>query len=106
MIAMVNHLASHAAIDADVLPRDEARFVGTEEHHHVGDVHRITYSANGMLNGIRPLIDSIGCIYPSWRYAVHMHLSCKADSQRMGQGGYAAFGSRVALGLRLAHAVT
>lgn len=27
---MVNHLAGQAAVDADVLPRDEARFVGTE----------------------------------------------------------------------------
>ncbi len=30
MIAMVNHQAGHAAVDADVLARDEARFFGTE----------------------------------------------------------------------------
>ena len=39
MIAMVNHLAGHAAVNADVLTRDVACFVGTEEHHHIGEIH-------------------------------------------------------------------
>ena len=105
MIAMVNHLAGHAAVDADVLTRDEASFVRTEVHHHVSDIHRVTDTAYWLLNGIGPVIDSIGSVNPTGGNAVHPHFSGKADGQRMGKSGNSSFGSSVALGLRLAHAV-
>ena len=30
MIAMVNHQAGHAAVNADIIPRDKARFFGAD----------------------------------------------------------------------------
>ena len=41
MIAMVNHLPGHAAVDADILACDESRLVGAEEQHQIGDIHRV-----------------------------------------------------------------
>ena len=45
-------------------------------------------------------------IYPARGDGIDPHATCKADGQRMGQSGNSALSSRVALGLRLAHAVT
>ena len=41
MIAMVNHLSGHTAVDAYILACNEAGFVGAEEQHHIGDIHRV-----------------------------------------------------------------
>ena len=61
--------------------------------------------ARRMLHGIGTLIDGVLGVNPSWRDGVDAHLSCQTDCQRMGQGGNATLGGRVALGLRLAHTV-
>ncbi len=105
MIAMIDHLAGHAAVNTDVLARDEARFIRTEEHYHVGDIHGIAYPPDRLLNGIGPLINCAGCVNPAWGNGVDPDTPGKADSQRMGQGRYSAFGCGVTLGLGLAHAV-
>ena len=41
MIAMVNHLSGHTAVDAYILACDESRLVRAEEQHHIGDIHRV-----------------------------------------------------------------
>ena len=106
MIAMVNHQAGHAAVNADVLASDEACFVRAQVHHHVSDIHGITDSPGRMLTGIGPLIDRIGGVYPARRDGIDPYTTCKADGERMGQSGNTALGSSVALGLRLAHAIS
>ena len=40
-VVVVDHIACHATINADVLARDEAGLVGGKVEHHVCDVHRI-----------------------------------------------------------------
>ena len=55
----------HATINADVLAGDEAGLVGTEEQHHVGYVHRITDTSDGLLNGIGAFIDGVVSVYPA-----------------------------------------
>ena len=106
MIAMVNHLAGHATVDADVLARDEASFVGAEVHHHIGDIHGIADATCGLLSGIGTLIDGACSVYPAWRDGIDPYTTRKADCQRMGQCGNTALGSGIALGLGLAHTVT
>lgn len=54
---MVNHLAGHAAIDADVFAGNESGFVRTQVQYHIGDVHRISYAAGWVLGGIGSIID-------------------------------------------------
>ena len=105
MIAMVNHLAGHATVDADVLARDEARFIGAEVHHHIGDVHGIADATCGLLSGIGTLIDGACSVYPTWRDGIDPYTTRKADGQRMGQCGNTALGCGIALGLGLAHTV-
>ena len=106
MIAMINHLVGHATVNTDVFARDEARLVGTEVQDHVGDIHGIAYPAGGLLSGIGPFINGISYVNPTWRNGVDADTAGKTDRQRMSQRRNSALGSGVALGLRLAHAVT
>ena len=39
IIPVIDHLAGHATVNADVLTCNEACLVGTEEQHHIGYVH-------------------------------------------------------------------
>ena len=41
MVAIINHLFSHATVDANILACDESRLVRAEEQHHIGDIHRV-----------------------------------------------------------------
>ena len=43
---MVDHLAGHAAVDADVFAGDEAGLVAREVKHHVRDVERVADAAH------------------------------------------------------------
>jgi len=87
---MIDHLAGHAAVDADVLACNKASLVGAEVQHHVGDVHRVTHSTRWLLNGIGALINGAGGVDPTRRDAVNAHLAGKADGQGVSEGGNAA----------------
>ena len=52
MVAVVNHLVSHSAVDANVLAGDESSLVGAKKQHHVGYVHGIAHAPGGMLRGV------------------------------------------------------
>ena len=105
MVAVVDHLTGHAAIDADVLARDEACLVATEEEHHMGNVHGVAHTASRLLRGIRTFVHGVGRVYPSGGDGVDPRPSRQAHGQGMREGGDASLGGRVALCLRLAHAV-
>ena len=47
MVTVVNHLAGHAAIDADILAGDEACILRTEVEHHICNVLGAPYAACG-----------------------------------------------------------
>jgi len=49
IFTVINHLAGHASIDADVLACDEARFVRTQVEHHIGNIHRIAHTPHRLL---------------------------------------------------------
>ena len=102
---MVDHLTSHAAIDADVLARDEASLVATEEEHHMGNVHGVAHAAGRLLRGIGAFVHGVGGVYPSGGDGVDPRPPRQAHGQGVREGGNASLGGRVALGLRLAHAV-
>ena len=102
---MVDHLAGHAAVDADVLAGDEASLVGAEIQHHVGDVQGIAHAARRLLHSVRAFIDCVLGVDPARGDGVDAHLPRQTDRQRVGQGGDATLGGRVALGLRLTHTV-
>ena len=53
---MIYHQLGHTAVNADILACDEASLVGTEEHHHIGDIHWVSYTARRLLQSFRPLI--------------------------------------------------
>ena len=59
MVAVVNHLTGHTAIDADVLARDKTSLIATKEQHHMGDIHGIPHSASGLLDTIGTLVNGI-----------------------------------------------
>ncbi len=48
---MVDHLLGHAAVDADILARDESRLVGCEEENYVYDVEWIADTTSEVLRG-------------------------------------------------------
>lgn len=104
-IPVIDHLPGHTAVDADVLAGDEARFVRTEEQHHVGDVHGMAHPTGRLLRGIRPLVDPVRRINPARRNRIDPHPPGEADSERVGQRRNPALGGGVAFGLRLAHAI-
>ena len=102
---MVYHLTGHAAVDTDVLACDEARLVGTEIEHHVRNIQGIAHTPDWLLHGIGTLVNGIGGVNPTRRNAVHANLARQTYGKSMGQCRNAALCSRVALCLRLAHAV-
>ena len=105
MVAVVDHLPGHAAVDADVLAGDEARPFGAEEQRHVGNVHGIAHAAGRLLDGVRAFVDPAAGVDPAGGDGVDPNPARKADGQGVGKGGDAALGRRVALRLGLAHAV-
>ena len=62
---MVDHLAGHAAVDADVFAGDKAGFFACEVKHHVRDVQRVSYAARGLLGSIGTFVDLEICIDPA-----------------------------------------
>jgi len=102
---VIDHLAGHAPVDADVLACDESCLVGTQVEHHAGNVHRIAYTTRWLLNGIGAVIEGAGSIYPTGRDAVHTNLARQTDRQGMRQSGNTTLCCRIALRLRLTHTV-
>ena len=49
VVAVINHLACHSSVDANVFSRDEASFVGTEKKRCMGDVHRKPHASRRLL---------------------------------------------------------
>ena len=102
---MVDHLAGHAAVDADVLAGEEARLLGAEVEDHIGNVQRIAHPARRLLDRVRAFPDGVPGVDPPGGDGVYPHLPRQAHRQGMGQGGNTALGRRVAFGLGLAHPV-
>ena len=102
---MVDHLAGHPAVDADVLAGDEAGLVGAKIQHHIGDVQGIAHTARRLLHGVGTFIDGVLGVDPAWGDGVDAHFPRQTDRQRVGQRGDASLGGSVALGLRLTHTV-
>ena len=85
IVAVVNHLAGHATIDADVLAGNESGLVATKKKNHIGYVHGVPYPAYGLLRGIGTTVEGVGGVYPSGRNRVHPGTSGKAHGQGMCQ---------------------
>ena len=90
IVPVVDHLAGHSDVDADVLADDEAGLVGAETQHHVGDVQRVLYPTRRLPHGVRTLLDDVLGVDPAWGDGVDTCLSGQPDSQRVGQGGDAS----------------
>ena len=105
VVGVVDHLPCHAAVDADVLARDEAGLVRGQEERHVGDVQGMADASGGLLGGVRALVDGVGRVDPAGGNGVDPDPACQADGQGVGQSGNAAFCGGVALTLGLAHPV-
>ena len=101
-IVVVNHLLGHAAINADVFARDEARLVGGEEENHVRNVERIADATSEVLRGVRPGIGHERGVDPARRDRIDADTPGQARGKRVRERGDAAFGRSVALRLRLA----
>ena len=102
---MVGHVAGHAAIDADVFARDEARLVGGQVEHHVGDVHWIADTSSNVLGGIGTIGGLARRIYPARRNRIDADASGKTGGKRMGERGDTPLRRRVAFLLWLAHPI-
>lgn len=105
VLSVVNHLASHAAVYADVFAGDEASFCGAEVENHVGDVLRGADAAGGVLCGVGSVPGGGTGFYPAGGDGVHAHTAGEGDSEGMCEGGDASFRGGVALGAGHAHAV-
>ena len=106
MVGMVNHLVGHATVYAYILARDETGLVGAQEQHHVCNVHGVTNAFYRVLLCIRAIVCARCGVNPSWRDGIYSSLACQAHGKGVRKRSYSAFGSCVALGLGLAHAVT
>ena len=95
---MVDHLAGHSAVDADVLAGDEAGLVGAEIQHHVGDVQGIAHASRRLLPSVGTVIDGVLGVDPARGDGVDAHLPRQADRQRVGQCCDATLGGRVTHG--------
>ena len=42
IVAMIDHLLGHAAIDTNILTCDETSFIATKKQHYFSNVHQIT----------------------------------------------------------------
>ena len=89
---MVNHLAGHAPVDADVFARDKARLVRTEEKYHVCDVHGVAHAAHRLLHGVGAGVELLIRVNPPWRDGVDPCLAPQRDGQGMREGGNATLG--------------
>ena len=88
---MVNHLTGHASVDADILACDEAVFVGAEEQHHIGDVHRVANTSCRLLHSICAFVFLKVRVYPSRRNGVVFCLAPKRYENSMGEGDLPPF---------------
>ena len=102
---MVDHLFRHAAVDADILPCDKPGLGGTEKEDHVGDVQGISHPSRRVLGGVGSRVLSKSGVDPAGRNGIDADVSGETHGQGVGEGGNAAFGSRVALRLGLAHPI-
>ena len=102
---MVNHLAGHAAIDADVFTGNEAGLVAGKVKNHVRNVERVTDAARRLLRGIGTFVGFEIRVNPAGRNGINADAACKTYGKRMREGSNPALRRRIAFRLRLAHAV-
>ena len=95
VVPVVDHLAGHAAVDADVLAGDEAGLVVPEIQHHAGDIHRVPHPTRWLLHSVGTLIDGVLGVDPARGDGVDAHLPRQTDRQRVGQRGDASLGGSV-----------
>ena len=75
MIAVIDHLTCHTAVNADILARNKTCHIGIEiEHHRL--ILRIANSACRLLHSICPLIYSIVIIDPTGRDGIDPRTAC------------------------------
>ena len=105
---MVNHLPGHAAVHHQHLPVDKAVGRVTEKEGRPGNIARLSHPSRRMLAAVGLPINRLrasgmagGGVNPTGRNGVDPHPAPKAGCHGMGQGGDAALGGRVALGVRL-----
>ena len=106
VVSMVNHLAGHAAVYANVFAGDKASFGGAEVKHHVGYVCGGTHAPGGVLGNICAGVGGTAGFYPPRGDGVNAHAPGQRNGERMSEGGDAAFGRGVALCAGHAHAVS
>ena len=104
-VVVVDHLAGHAAVDADVFAGNEAGLVAREVKYHVRDIQRVTDAACGLLRGIGTFVGLEIRIDPARRNGIHAHTARKTHGQRMRKRCNPALRRRIAFCLRLAHTV-
>ena len=105
VLAVVNHLAGHAAVDADVFACDKTSFVAAKKQHHVGNVHRVANSASRLLCSVWTVVNGVCGVNPARRNRIYPCFARQAYCQRMCKRSNASFGCCVTFGLWLAHAV-
>ena len=49
---MIDHLARHSAVDADVFASDKSRLIGAKIKNHIRDIQRISHPSRRLLNGV------------------------------------------------------
>lgn len=106
MIAVVDHLTSHPAVNADILARDEACHIRAEIQHHIGDIGWISNPAYRLLHGICAFVNAVIIVDSPGRDGIDPHLAGKTDRKRVRERRNTALCGCVALGLGLAHPVS
>ena len=82
MVAVVDHLMCHTAVNADILARDKTRHVRAEIEHHIGNIGRISDPARRLLHGVRAFVNGIVIVDPSGRDGIDPHLAGKRPKVR------------------------
>ena len=65
VIAVIDHLTGHTAVDADIFTRDKARHIRAKIEHRIGNIGRISHSARRLLYRVCALVDGIRRIDPA-----------------------------------------
>ena len=81
MIAMIDHLLCHTAVNTDILACDKASLVRTQEQHHISDIQRSSDTTARLLNCIRTVIDLVAGVDPTRRNRVYPNLARQTDSK-------------------------
>ena len=64
IVAMIDHLLGHAAIDANILTCDETSLIATKEQHYFSNAHQITqWHNNSNIKSIFKLIQHVSYKY-------------------------------------------